>query len=87
MEIVSCLLGLLDSKDEGATILRNAWNYFSLVLLTVYLNIFISVIKQLDAQNVCFTKSSFHVSTCFENMCSASGGQNCITQPLVTLHL
>jgi len=31
---------------------------------------FISVIKQLDAQNVCFTVSLFHASTCFEHMCS-----------------
>jgi len=44
---------------------------------------FISVINQLDAQNVCFTISLFHASTYFEHMCSSSGGQNCITQPLV----
>ena len=37
------------------------------VLLTVYLSIFISVINQLDAQNVCFTVSLFHASTCFEH--------------------
>jgi len=47
---------------------------------------FISVINQLDAQNFCFTGSLFHASTCFENMCSSSGGQNCITQPLVWWH-
>jgi len=29
--------------------------------------IFISVISQLDAQNVCFTVSLFHASTCFEH--------------------
>ena len=52
--------------------------YFD-VLLTVHLSIFISVINQLDAQNFCFTISLFHASTCFENMCSASGSQNCIT--------
>jgi len=40
------------------------------VLLTVHLSIFISVNNQLDAQNFCFTISLFHVSTCFENMCS-----------------
>ena len=40
------------------------------VLLTVHLSIFISVINQLDAQNFCFTISLFHVSTCFEHMCS-----------------
>ena len=40
--------------------------YFD-VLLTVHLSIFISVINQLDAQNVCFTISLFHASTCFEH--------------------
>ena len=48
---------------------------------------FTSVINQLDAQNFCFTISLFHASTCFEHMCSSSGGQNCITQPLVSSHL
>jgi len=48
------------------------------VLLTVHFSIFISVINQLDAQNFCFTISLFHASTCFEHMCSSSGGQNCI---------
>ena len=47
----------------------------------------ISVAKHLDAQNFCFTISLFHASTCFEHMCSSSGGQNCITQPLVSSNL
>ena len=47
---------------------------------------FISVINQLDAQIFCFTVSLFHASTCFEHMCSPSGGQNCVTQPLVSSH-
>jgi len=42
------------------------------VLLTVHLSIFISVINQLDAKKFCFTISLFHVSTCFEHMCSSS---------------
>ena len=54
------------------------------VLMTVHLSIFVSVINQLDAQNFCFTISLFHASTCFERMCSSSGGQNCIKQPLVS---
>ena len=29
----------------------------------------------------------FHAFTCFEHMCSSSGGQNCITQPLVSSNL
>ena len=57
------------------------------VLLTVHLSIFISVINQIDAQNFCFTISLFHASTCFEQMCSSSGGQNCITQPSLIITL
>ena len=48
---------------------------------------FISVINQLAAQNFCFTISLFHASKCFEHMCSSSGGQNFITQPLVSSQL
>jgi len=60
------------------------WETFQInfdVLLAVHLSIFISVFNQLDAQNL------FHASTCFEQMCSSSGGQNCITEPLVSSHL
>jgi len=52
-----------------------------------HLRMIISVINQLDAQNFCFRIILFHASTCFEHMCSSSGGQNCITQPLVSSHL
>jgi len=64
---------------------RNHIRYFG-VLLTVHLSIFISVINQIDAQNFCFTVSLFHASTCFEHMCLSSGGQDCITQHLVSSH-
>ena len=37
------------------------------VLLIVHLNVFISVINQIDAQNFCFSVSLFHASTCFEH--------------------
>ena len=57
------------------------------VLLTVHLSIFISVTNQIDAHNFCFTISLFHASKCFEHMCSSPGGQNIITQPLVSSHL
>ena len=30
-----------------------------------------------------YTASGIITPTCFEHMCSSSGGQNCITQPLV----
>ena len=55
------------------------------ILIVILRIFFISVINQLDAQNVCFTISLFHASTCFEHMRSSSGRQNCITQPLVSL--
>jgi len=62
-------------------------NPFFDVLLTVHLSIFISVINQLDAQNFCFTISFISCLYIFEHMCSSSGGQNCITQPLVSSYL
>jgi len=37
------------------------------VSLTVHLSIFILVINQLDARNICFTISLYHASTCFEH--------------------
>jgi len=46
----------------------------------IYLNI-----NQLDALN--FIISVFQACTCFEHMCSSSGGQNCIIQSLVSSHL
>ena len=51
----------------------------------VTLHIFYLNINQLDALN--FTMSLVHASTCFEHMCSLSGGQNCTIQPLVSSHL
>ena len=46
----------------------------------IYLNI-----NRLDALN--FIMSLFHASTCFEQKCSSSGGQNCTIQSLVSSHL
>jgi len=61
-------------KYRGILNYCRSFNNFSYtnfdVLLTVHLSIFISVINQLDVQNVCFTISLFHASTCFEHMCS-----------------
>jgi len=42
---------------------------FAVLLTVLHLNIFISVINQLDAHNFCFTISLFHASTCFEHYC------------------
>ena len=50
------------------------------LILFLFLNI-----NQLDALN--FVISLFQACTCFEHMCSSSGGQNCIIQPLVSSHL
>ena len=46
--------------------LRAYVQYFD-VLLNVHLSIFISVINQLDKQNLCFTISLFHACSCFEH--------------------
>ena len=62
-------------------------SYFEIIKLNGINLQFISVINQFDAQNFCFTISLFHASTCFEHMCSSSGGQICITQPLVLSQL
>ena len=56
------------------------WYFADRASQYIYLNI-----KQLDALN--FIMSIFHASTCFEHMCSSSGGQNCTIQPLVSSHL
>ena len=73
--VCCCMLGLIH------------WNilyfFFFNVLLTVHLSIFLNV-NQLDALN--FIISLFQASTCFEHMCSSSGGQNCIIQSLVSSH-
>jgi len=36
--------------------------------------------------NSCFIIRLFHASTCFEHMCSSSGGQNCIIRHLISQH-
>jgi len=56
------------------------------VLLTVHLSIFISVINQHDAQNVCFTIGLFHASTCFEQHVLIIRKSELHTQPLVLSH-
>jgi len=66
------LIGGGSGRRVGQKILPTTCADFD-VLLTVHLSIFISVINQLDAQNVCCTVSLFHASTCFEHMCSSSG--------------
>jgi len=82
----SCLSVCLSVCPIGWTSKKfDIWEFFE--NLTRKFHFFISVINQPDAQNFCFKISLFHASTCFEHMCSSSGGQNCITQPLVSSHL
>ena len=80
------LARIFSGSQDRSGCSKNMTNFFD-VLLTVHLSIFISVINQLDAKKFCFTISLFHASTCFEHMCSSSGGQKSITQPLVSSHL
>jgi len=56
----------MHTKQHKYSYINNIPTFFD-VLLTVHLSIFTSVINQLDAQNVCFTISLFHASTCFEH--------------------
>ena len=55
--------------------LQSAFSFRRNIMKRIYLNI-----NQLGALN--FVMSLFHASICFEYMCSSSGGQNCIMQPL-----
>jgi len=55
------------------------WYFADRASQYIYLNI-----NQLDALN--FIMSLFHASTCFEHLCSSSGGQNCTIQSLVSSH-
>ena len=73
----------VESRSED----RISWLIFFVFTLRKHPVLFISVINELDAQNFCFTISLFHASTCFEHMCSSSGGKNFITQPLLSSHL
>ena len=70
------------SLDEWSAVIltHRFWYFADRASQYIYLNI-----NQLDARN--FIMSIFHASTCFEHMCSSSGGQNCTIQSLVSSHL
>ena len=79
MHSLDCLIGVVPLLVFPAC----GYVYYRLILLRVFFLLFvdrasqyiyISTINQLDAQNFCFTISLFHASTCFEHMCSSSGG-------------
>ena len=42
--------------------------------ISVYLSQYLTNLMH----KICFTISLFHASTCFEHMCTSSGGQNCL---------
>ena len=65
-------------------LLYTASHYISLYLTISH---YISLFNQLDEQNLFHSEVLFHGYTCFEHMRSSPGGQNCITQPLVSSHL
>ena len=67
--IISCKSANIKTNSKQDT-LCNIVTFFFYVLLTVHLSVFISVINQLDAQNLCFTISLFLASIYFEHMCS-----------------
>ena len=69
-----------DFQQKKSNWTQNVWYFADRASQYIYLNI-----SQLDALN--FIMSLFHASTCFEHMCSSSGGQNCTIQPLVSSHL
>ena len=56
------------------------WYFADRASQYIYLNI-----NKLNALN--FIMSLLHASTCFEQTCLSSGGQNCTMQPLVSSHL
>jgi len=72
--------------DLGTSSGTASHNYFD-VLLTVRLSIFISIINQIDAQNLFYNKfiSCLYM---FRKPCAhRQEGKNCIIQPLVSSHL
>ena len=71
------------SYSHNKLIISTKVNYFT-TELTVHQYLFINI-KQLDALN--FIISLFQPCTCYEYMCSSSGGQNCILQSLVSSHI
>jgi len=73
-------------KDIGTWRIKTNKEFYEVINHRNIINYLSQVINQLDAQNFCFMISLFHASTFFEHMCSSSGGQNCITQPLVSSH-
>ena len=90
------LVTLVARPEEGMfkTIFEAIWHLLTTTKVVKYFSystginmhaqfFFYLNINQLDALN--FIMSLFHASTCFEHMCSSSGGQNCTIQPLVWL--
>ena len=60
---------------------KTAWHLRWYSVKNSFGSLFLNI-NQLDALN--FIISLFQASTCYEHMCSSSGGQNCILQSLVS---
>jgi len=58
---------IIRTQQHFAIHLRDVSEARSVTVIIKSILLFISVINQLDAQNVCFTISLFHASTCFEH--------------------
>jgi len=84
--VMRLVCGWVIGSQPGLRCCLRTW-FANVVTRVAIVTVFISVINQLDARNFCFTIRLFHASTCFEHMWSTSGGQNCITQPLVSSHV
>jgi len=76
--LIPFLFSTNHSQDKHFSFFFNIfWPWISIYL---FINI-----EQLDALN--FIISLFQASTCFEHMCSSSGGQYCVIQSLVSSHI
>jgi len=72
--VACCTEENLRGQGSECQYMSEDWRGTLWTLLVTFCIIIISVINQLDAQKFCFTISLFHASTCFEHMCSSSGG-------------
>ena len=81
------LQDVLDDDGPQERLLRKiGLCFFFLIFCWPCISIYLFlIINQLHALN--FIIPLLQVSTCFEHMCSSSGGQNCIIQSLVSSHL
>ena len=83
-DIRCCIIQFLPPDDEHIVLETCKGIFFIFCWPCISIYLFINI-NQLDALN--FIISLFQASTCFEHMCSSSGGQNVIIQSLVSSRL